>query len=78
MIVNIQQPLNSGSISQNKEITIASPIGLYMTYGPNGTGGIITCLPYGTELQVLGEKNGWYEVNYNGSTGWIDAEYCIS
>ncbi len=70
--------LNSGSISQNKEITIASPIGLYMTYGPNGTGGIITCLPYGTELQVLGEKNGWYEVNYNGSTGWIDAEYCIS
>ncbi|WP_055069819.1 SH3 domain-containing protein [Clostridium massiliamazoniense] len=71
---------NNSSVSQNKnkEITVASPIGLYMTYGPNGTEGVITCLPYGTELQVIGEENGWYEVNYNGNIGWVDGEYCAS
>ena len=36
---------------------------------------ILDEMPAGTLLTVTDEQNGWYEVTYNGKTGWCCAEY---
>ncbi len=56
-------------------LTINSPIGLWMNKGPNTSSAGITVIPYNTQLNYVAEQNGWYEVNYNGQTGWVDGEY---
>ena len=41
-----------------------------------GTGGrIISSAPNGAMLTVLGNRNGWYTVNYNGTVGFADSDY---
>ena len=57
------------------QVTVTSPIGLWMNNGPSTTSGNIVCLNYNTTVNVIGQKNGWYEIQYNGQTGWIDGEY---
>ena len=34
--------------------------------------GVVTM---GTELEVLGEENGWYKISYNGSTAYVMKSY---
>lgn len=40
----------------------------------NGTK-IMTVVPAGTAVQILGETPGWYKVSYDGYTGWMSSEY---
>lgn len=41
-----------------------------------GTGGsVIASIPNGAVLTVLGSRNGWYTVNYNGTIGFVNADY---
>ena len=56
-------------------VTVTSPIGLWMNNGPSTTSGNIVCLNDNTTLNVIGQKNGWYEVQYDGLTGWVDGQY---
>lgn len=49
--------------------------GLNVRQGP-GTGySKITALTQGTVVTVIGEQNGWYQIQYNGITGWVSGEY---
>lgn len=34
---------------------------------------VLTVVPAGTEVQVIGETDGWYKVKYEGKTGWMGA-----
>lgn len=37
--------------------------------------GILATIPMGTTLKVLGASGGWYQVSYNGMTGWASGSY---
>lgn len=42
---------------------------------PGIGGSVITSIPNGSVLTVLGSRNGWYTVNYNGRIGFANADY---
>ena len=42
---------------------------------PSTGGKIISSAPNGSMLTVLGNKNGWYTVNYNGAVGFAKSDY---
>ena len=41
----------------------------------NTSSDVLQLVGLGTEVEVLGEENGWYRVEYNGLTGYISSEY---
>lgn len=55
--------------------TITSPIGLWQLESPSFSGKQLTVIPYNTKVNVLGESNGWYKVQYNNVIGWSYAKY---
>ena len=57
------------------KVKVTSPIGLWMNYGASANSGGITVLPYNTIVKVISKQNGWYKVQYDGMTGWIDGQY---
>ena len=66
---------NSNSNTNLPSVKITSPIGLWEGTEPSLNGEKIIAIPYDTSVSVLGYDNGWYKVNYNGITGWIDGVY---
>ncbi|MBP1570010.1 MAG: SH3 domain-containing protein, partial [Oscillospiraceae bacterium] len=42
---------------------------------PSTGGKIISSAPNSSVLTVLGNRNGWYTVNYNGTVGFASADY---
>ncbi|MFD1170841.1 SH3 domain-containing protein [Oceanobacillus caeni] len=44
--------------------------------GPSTSYGKVGNLPKGAKVQIVGsETNGWYNVKYNGTSGWVSATY---
>ena len=43
--------------------------------GPSTNDAIITTLNRGTSVKVIGKTNGWYQIRYNGNTGYMSADY---
>lgn len=39
---------------------------------------ILTTLSSGTTVSILGEEDGWYQVNYDGQKGYMSADYVVS
>ena len=49
---------------------------LRMRSGPSTGTSIVTVLNKGTRVELLsGEENGWYKVSYNGTVGYMSAEW---
>lgn len=49
---------------------------LRMRSGPSTGSTIVTVLNKGTRVELLsGEENGWYKVSYNGTVGYMSAEW---
>lgn len=44
-----------------------------MRSGPGLNNQTLQEIPKGTKIQILGQKNGWYKVNYAGKTGYVFA-----
>ncbi|MBE2272216.1 MAG: SH3 domain-containing protein, partial [Anaerolinea sp.] len=44
---------------------------------PNLSADILTIVPFGTHLSASTRSAGWYQVSFDGSTGWIAAELLI-
>lgn len=42
---------------------------------PNTTSDTLMLIGEDTEVEVLGEENGWYRVEYDGVTGYISSDY---
>lgn len=36
---------------------------------------IVGRLSNGTKISILGSSNGWYQISYNGTTGWVSGQY---
>jgi cell wall-associated NlpC family hydrolase len=48
---------------------------LNMRSAASTSSSIVTCLPKGTVVLVTGSQDGWYQVWYNGSAGYMSADY---
>ncbi|MGL4453692.1 MAG: SH3 domain-containing protein [Sarcina sp.] len=72
----LDESMGSGATSTmpvGDNLTVTSPIGLWLTTTPTGSN--IVCLPDATPVKAIGWDNGYYKVNYEGTIGWLDAEY---
>ena len=65
------------------QVQVTADVGLNIRNVPgNGTtpasgSQVLDCIPYGTILTVMEEKNGWYKVEYKGKTGWVCATWTV-
>lgn len=57
------------------DVRVTASDGLNVRTGPGASNTKIGALTAGTVVTVQGEQDGWYKIDYNGSTGWICAEY---
>jgi len=51
---------------------------LNMRKGPSTAESIISTIPNGTKVETSSVVSGWYEVTYNGKTGWVSGQYLTS
>ena len=59
--------------------TINASGGLRVRSGPGQENGVVTTLANGTQVTILGEENGWYQIRYNGSSiGYVSKDYVIT
>ncbi len=42
---------------------------------PNTNSAVLRTVPNGTQLDILGSADGWYTVNYDGTTGYVSSQY---
>lgn len=49
--------------------------GVNLRAEPNTDCKILTMLEVGTQLTLLGEENGWAQVEYDGQQGYVSADY---
>ncbi len=64
---------SDGSTESNAIIVTASSLNLRSA--PDVNSEKLASLPYGTELDILSEENGWYKVSYEGTEGYVSAQY---
>ena len=43
--------------------------------GASMSAGVIAGLPNGTQVKIIGVNGNWYQVEYNGRTGYISSDY---
>jgi beta-N-acetylglucosaminidase/uncharacterized protein YraI len=48
---------------------------LNLRTAPTTANSIITTLPKGTEVEILGENGGWYKLKVDGKQGWASGDY---
>jgi N-acetylmuramoyl-L-alanine amidase len=58
-----------------KQGKITAAGGLNMRESSATTARILTTIPQNALVTVTNEQNGWYKVTYQGTTGWIYADY---
>lgn len=64
--------------AESGSLTVNATAGLNMRTGPGTENPIITTLNHGTKLNYTNTQNGWYQVSYNGRTGWVIGTYVIA
>ena len=61
---------------QNGTYSVNAQNGLRMRRAPSKDSDVITLLPYGSEVTVIGTSDsGWYEIKYADETGYVAAKY---
>ena len=64
------------AMSVQKIYSVTANIGLNLRTGASKSYSVITCMPYGREVQLLEDVgNGWFKVNCNGTVGYCMSEY---
>lgn len=51
--------------------------GLRVRQGPGTNYPILATVSDGTQYAITGKTNGWYQINYNGRTGYVSADYIL-
>ena len=58
--------------------TVDAYSGLNLRSGADTSAALLRTLPYGAQVDVTGvTENGWYQVTYEDSTGFVSSEYLI-
>lgn len=66
---------NPSKVTVLKAVKVTAKSGLNVRVGNSINAKKIGAVPYGTELKVVGEYNGWYQIQYNGGFGYVYAKY---
>ncbi|HBC74562.1 MAG TPA: hypothetical protein DC017_06865 [Candidatus Wallbacteria bacterium] len=76
-VSNVLDSLNKGRITSGVEGTVNVSEDSYLNVrtGPGTNYQIIGKLHRGDNAKILEENLGWYKINYNGSTAWINGYY---
>lgn len=68
-------PPPPGGVAPRMRVFVSA---LNLRRGPGTTHAIITVMPCGSPLIVVGgPDNGWYQVNYNGTIGWASGNFLL-
>lgn len=51
--------------------------GLRVRQGPGTNYAILATVSDGTQYAITGKTNGWYQINFNGRTGYVSADYIL-
>ena len=62
-------------VPEEERTGVVTATALNIRARPNTNSQILTTVPQGTTLNILGSADGWYTVNYNGITGYVSAQY---
>ncbi|NLO96575.1 MAG: SH3 domain-containing protein [Peptococcaceae bacterium] len=62
-------------IQEYKQGEIRASVGLNLRQSPSINAKILMTLPNGAKIPIIEEKSGWYKTIYQGTTGWVSAEY---
>ncbi len=77
--INIVSGSSSNSTSNSSEmgtvVNLNGSMDLNFRSGPSTNYSVIGELSEGTTFTVLSESNGWYKINYNGTTGYVYGYY---
>lgn len=63
----IPHPVDAGKFAQVANVTYSANL----RASASTTAAIVGTVPKGTILYMINYSNGWYQVNYNGTVGWI-------
>ncbi|SNX53306.1 5'-nucleotidase C-terminal domain-containing protein [Thermoanaerobacterium sp. RBIITD] len=66
---------NPSNVVVLKKVRVTAKSGLNVRVNNSTAARRIGAVPYGTELKVVGEYNGWYQVEYNNGYGYVYAGY---
>lgn len=66
---------NLSNITVLKTVKVTARSGLNVRVNSSTAAKKIGAVPYGAELKVVGEYNGWYQIQYNGGYGFVYAKY---
>ena len=75
----IEEYLKSNVIIEESQITVTGKVvnadSLNVRKGPSISFDIIGKLSGGDKVKVIGESNGWYKIEYNGTYGYVSGSY---
>ena len=75
----IEEYLKSNVIIEESQITVIGKVvnadSLNVRKGPSISFDIIGKLSGGDKVKVIGESNGWYKIEYNGTYGYVSGSY---
>lgn len=73
------QNKGDGGETMPHTMIVSTPDGgsLNMRTKPSTSGDIITRIPNGTPVNVIGETDGWKQIDYAGKTGWVMESYLV-
>ena len=71
-----EQGTTTGPVTSGTQGTINADGGLYIRSGPGTEYDVLASAPDGATVVILGEENGWYKIQYSGSsTGYVSGDY---
>ena len=66
---------DSSSSSSGETGKTTANVRLRSSRSTNSSDNIITVIPSGRTVTILGDYSGWYKVRYNGQTGYVSSDY---
>ena len=66
---------SSSSSSSGSSGRTTANLRLRSSGSTNSSSNIITVIPEGKKITILGSYSGWYKVKYNGQTGYVSSDY---
>ena len=69
--IEIEKP----SVSANKKGIVKVNSALNMRSGPGSNYGVIGTLCNNDEVEIIKEVDGWYEIKFNGKSGYVSSQY---
>jgi hypothetical protein len=66
---------SSSDVTIIKTVKVTAKSGLNVRVSNSTSAAKLGVVPYGAELKVVGEYNGWYKILYKGGFGYVYAKY---